>query len=169
LKSNRGVVEPDWWAITDNESKAARLHTPRRVRHRRRLQVRENIGGRSCGGRISMPHGEGGGGWPSFEEMMKQVLPGYRLLDISPDHPVFHSFFEIKDIENFPQAYICGHPIFRGIFEDNDPSKRLMMVVNYNTDISQYWEWSGSGFRPFDDTNEAYKLGVNYLMYGLTH
>jgi hypothetical protein len=44
-----------------------------------------------------------------------------------------------------------------------------MMIVNYNTDISQYWEWSGRGFRPFDDTNEAYKLGVNYLIYGLTH
>ena len=35
--------------------------------------------------------------------------------------------------------------MFRGIYEDNDRSKRLMMVVNYNTDISQYWEWSGRG------------------------
>ena len=58
---------------------------------------------------------------------------------------------------------------FYGIYEDNDPSKRLMMIVNYNTDISQYWEWSGTGLRPIDDTNEAYKLGVNYLLYGLTH
>jgi hypothetical protein len=41
--------------------------------------------------------------------------------------------------------------------------------VNYNTDISQYWEWSGRGLRPFDETNEAYKLGVNYIIYGLTH
>jgi hypothetical protein len=42
-------------------------------------------------------------------------------------------------------------------------------IFHYNTDISQFWEWSGRGFRPFDDTNEAYKLGVNYLIYGLTH
>ena len=59
--------------------------------------------------------------------------------------------------------------VFRGLFENNDPSKRLMVVVNCNTDISQYWEWSGRGLRPFDDTNEAYKLGINYLIYGLTH
>ncbi len=32
-----------------------------------------------------------------------------------------------------------------GIFEDNDRSKRLMAIVNYNTDVSQYWEWSGQG------------------------
>jgi len=42
-----------------------------------------------------------------------------------------------------------------------------MTSINYNTDVSQFW--SGRGFRPFDQTNEAYKLGVNYLVYGLTH
>ena len=59
--------------------------------------------------------------------------------------------------------------MFRGVFENNDPGQRLMVMVNYNTDVSQYWEWSGRGLRPFDDTNEAYKLAVNYLMYSLTH
>ena len=74
-----------------------------------------------------------------------------------------------RHLGNFPQAYNSGPPIFRGLYEDNDPKKRLMMVVNYNTDISQYWEWSGRGLRPFDETNEAYKLGVNYIVYGMTH
>jgi hypothetical protein len=56
--------------------------------------------------------------------------------------------------------------VFRGLFEDNDLRKRLQILVNYNTDVSQFWEWSGTGLRPIDDTNEAYKLGVNYLIYG---
>ena len=43
------------------------------------------------------------------------------------------------------------------------------MVVNYNTDISQFWEWSGFGVRSVSETNEAYKIGVNYVIYGLTH
>jgi Domain of unknown function (DUF4159) len=60
-------------------------------------------------------------------------------------------------------------PTFRGVYEDNDPGKRLQIIINYNTDISQFWEWSGQGLRPIDQTNEAYKLGVNYLVYGLTH
>jgi hypothetical protein len=78
-------------------------------------------------------------------------------------HPIFHSFFEINTLDNFPQAYNSGSPFFRGVFEDNDPSKRLVMIINYNTDISQYWEWSGRGLRPVDDTNEAYKLGRKLL------
>ena len=76
---------------------------------------------------------------------------------------------EIKSLDHFPQAYTSGRAIFRGFYEDNDPSKRLMVIVNYNTDVSQFWEWSGLGLRPIDDTNEAYKLGVNYIVYGLTH
>ena len=76
---------------------------------------------------------------------------------------------ELSHMVTYQQAYNAGAPVFRGIFEDNDTSKRLQVIVNYNTDISQYWEWSCRGFRPFDETNEAYKLGVNYLIYGLTH
>ena len=109
------------------------------------------------------------GGWEPFARNMNRVLPGVQFFDMPPSHPVFHSFFEIKSLENFPQAYNAGEPVFKGVYEDNDPSKRLVMIVNYNTDISQFWEWSGRGLRPTDDTNEAYKLGVNYLFYGITH
>ena len=44
-----------------------------------------------------------------------------------------------------------------------------MAIVNYNNDISEYWEFSNTGFAPISETNEAYKLGVNYIIYGLTH
>ena len=113
--------------------------------------------------------GSGGGGWETFEENMKRVLPYARFVDLEPSHPIFHSFFEIQSLAISRRPTTPGRPIFRGLYEDNDPKKRLLMVVNYNTDISQYWEWSGRGLRPFDETNEAYKLGVNYIIYGLTH
>jgi hypothetical protein len=41
--------------------------------------------------------------------------------------------------------------------------------VNYNNDVSEYWEWSDESIFPVAASNEAYKLGVNYLIYGLTH
>ena len=44
-----------------------------------------------------------------------------------------------------------------------------MGSINYSSDVSQLGEWSGRGFRPFDETNEANTLGVNYLIDGLTH
>jgi hypothetical protein len=84
-------------------------------------------------------------------------------------HPIFHSFFEIDNLDIIPQAYNAGKPYFFGVYEDNDPAKRLMVVANFDNDVPEYWEWSGQGLFPFDTSNEAYKLGVNYLIYGLTH
>jgi hypothetical protein len=44
-----------------------------------------------------------------------------------------------------------------------------MAIANYNADVAEYWEWSAEGLLPFDTSNEAYKLGVNYMIYGMTH
>ena len=49
-------------------------------------------------------------------------------------------------------------------------ARPVVRWVRYHGDIGNPgWEWSGTGLRPVDDTNEAYKLGVNYIIYGLTH
>jgi hypothetical protein len=151
------IIEVGWWTLTDREATALRAYLAK--------------GGFLIVDDFKMPGWRGiqGGGWEPFAENVKRVLPEARFIDMQPTDPIFHCFFEINNLEDFPQAYNTGQPIFKGVYEDNDPSKRLLMIVNYNTDISQYWEWSGRGLRPFDETNEAYKLGVNYIIYGLTH
>ena len=45
----------------------------------------------------------------------------------------------------------------------------MIAIANYNTDLSEFWEYADSGVRAIEDTNEAFKLGVNYIMYGFTH
>jgi uncharacterized protein DUF4159 len=109
------------------------------------------------------------GGWDNFEAQMRRVLPEGRFVDLDASHPIFHAFFEIPDLDIIPQYYDTGKPIFRGIYENNDPAKRLLVMVNFNTDISEFWEFSDTGLKPIDESNEAYKLGVNYIIYGMTH
>jgi hypothetical protein len=150
------ITEAGWWTMTDEEGHAFRAYLQKGG-----FVIFDDF-------KVAGDFGPGGG-WSNFETNIKRVLPEARIVDLDVSHPIFHSFFEIKSLADFPQAYNAGRPVFRGIFEDNDPHKRLMVVINYNTDISQYWEWSGRGMRPFDETNEAYKLGVNYVIYGLTH
>jgi len=148
------VIEPDWWAMTESEGVALRGYLQRGG-----FLIVDDFKGRNF---------RGGGGWDVFEQQMQHALPGARFVDLDVSHPIFHCFFDIASLK-IPQAYVGGDPIFRGLFEDNDPTKRLQIIVNFNTDISQFWEWSGTGLRPIADTNESYKLGVNYLIYGLTH
>ena len=149
------IIEVSWWTLTDRQAAALRAYMQK--------------GGFVIVDDFKARGDFGSPGWQVFEENMQRVLPGARFVEMEATHPIFRCFFEIETLENFPQAYNAGPPVFRGLYEDNDPKKRLQMIVNYNTDISQYWEWSGRGLRPFDETNEAYKLGVNYIIYGMTH
>ena len=107
--------------------------------------------------------------WANFEYQMTRVLPEGRWVDLTPDHDIFHSFYEINSFSIIPQAYDEGPPAFRGYFKDNDPKKRLMVVAAFNTDLSEFWEFADSGYHPMAATNEAYKIGINLFMYGLTH
>lgn len=106
--------------------------------------------------------------WYRFEESMQRVLPGEHLREIPLSHPIFHAFFDIGTLE-FHQAYDRGTPGFFGMSEHDDPKERLQIIANYNNDVAEYWEYSDTGFLPIDLSNEAYKLGVNYVIYGITH
>lgn len=105
--------------------------------------------------------------WDTFEQQMRRVMPELRFQPLDVASPVFHSFFEIRSLDF--QAYYDRGPVFYGLFEDNDPGKRLMAIANYNNDLGEYWEFSDTGFVPVDLSNEAYKFGVNYVVYAMTH
>lgn len=106
--------------------------------------------------------------WYNFEAQLRRAMPEYDLIEIGPDHAVFRSFFAVDDIY-VPHPLVRVTPKYFAMFEDNDPAARMLALVNYNADLAEYWEYAGRGFFPVDITNEAYKLGVNYIIYGLTH
>jgi Domain of unknown function (DUF4159) len=99
---------------------------------------------------------------------MAQVLPDHRWVEIDVTHPIFHAFFEMKRID-YPHPTVNVIPSYFAMFDGNDPTRRIVVLANYNNDLAEYWEWSGTGLFPVDTTNEAYKLGVNYIVYGMTH
>ncbi len=142
------MAEPGYWTLNDQESAALRTYLAK--------------GGFLIFDDFRTQH------WYNFEEQMRKVLPDKRLVELDQASPVFHTFFEI-DPATFVPPYGAERPVFYGIFEDNDPTKRLQVVANYNNDLGEYWEFSDTGWVPIDLSNEAYKFGVNYIMYGMTH
>lgn len=101
---------------------------------------------------------------------IKRILPDHEIHELDASHPVFDSFFRMEE-ENIriPHPYGRGTARYFGFFEDDDPDGRLMIVINHDNDIGDYMEWSDRGFIPIALSNEAYKLGVNYVVYALTH
>jgi hypothetical protein len=108
------------------------------------------------------------GDWYNFEDQFRRAMPEVEFIKLEPSHRIFHSFFEINDL-NLPHPFMNVPPAFYGVFENNDPNGRMMAFVAYNSDIAEYWEWSGQGFLPVNTTNDAYKIGINFTIYALTH
>jgi hypothetical protein len=110
--------------------------------------------------------------WDNFEAQMRRVMPNGRWIKLDGSHPVFGTLFRLEQID-FPHPrnhHLFGfRPQYYGLFEDNDPTGRMMAIANYNTNLAEYWQMAGTGFMPIDSSNEAFKLGVNYMLYGLTH
>jgi hypothetical protein len=102
----------------------------------------------------------------NFREQMKRVFPDRSLEELPRTHPIWTCFYDISDLAIEPPYSRNLVPQYLGMSDDNG---RLMMVVDYNNDISEYWEWSNDPMMPIDQSNEAYKYGVNYVMYALTH
>jgi hypothetical protein len=108
--------------------------------------------------------------WSVFEEGMRRVLPNARIMPMSLTHPIFNTFFHIKTLDGMTHpATPMAKAVYLGIYEDNDPTKRLQVIINFNNDIGDYMEWSGEGWYPVNLSNDAYKFATNYVVYGLTH
>ena len=105
-----------------------------------------------------------------MQAILAAAVPGLRVQEVPNDHSIFDSFFRIEDPHALaPPTYQQFRPFYLGIFEDDDPYGRLMVMMNWNNDIAEYWETSGSGWALIDMENEAFKFGVNYVIYALTH
>jgi len=108
--------------------------------------------------------------WANTVRQLKLLLPAQRLVKLDASHPIFDSFFHLEE-ENIrmPHPQGWGMASYWGIHENDDPDSRLMVIVNRDNDIGDYMEWSDQDFIPIELSNEAYKLGVNYVIYALTH
>ena len=110
--------------------------------------------------------------WVNFEAQMDRVLPGARWIRMDATHPIFDLFFRIEEIDLPHPNYhhLRGRiPEYFGLFEDNDPSRRLMAIANYNTNLAEYWQLGGIGYFPVEPMTIGFELGINYMVYGLTH
>lgn len=115
--------------------------------------------------------------WENFEAQFQRILPGYPIVDIPLTHPIFNCFYDVKEIVQVPnvgQGMQGGptwesdgyYPAVKGIFDDQG---RLMVVINWNTDLGDAWEWAENPYYPLRFSTYAYQMGVNFIIYAMSH
>jgi hypothetical protein len=121
--------------------------------------------------------------WEVFRTTMARVFPGKPILDIAQDDAVRHALYDIgpQDLTIIPGSRHLYRgrdgsaeievpqgsvPAWRAMFDDRG---RMVVAANFNTDIGDAWEFADVPYSPAAMTMLAYRYGINYLLYSMTH
>jgi hypothetical protein len=114
--------------------------------------------------------------WIGFEQSLKKVFPDRPVIDLADDHPIFHIVYDLPDMtkvqipnwNSLPRGYLGDGdtPHWRGV-EDDDG--RLMMLIAFNNDVMDGWQWADDPRYPSEVANLSLQIGVNVVAYAMTH
>jgi hypothetical protein len=112
--------------------------------------------------------------WEVFERSMKLVFPDRPIVEIPDSDPIFHTIFDLDDRYQIVGAEHLweGHKNdgkvahWRGIYDDRG---RIMVAITFNSDVGDSWEWAGDPRYPEKFSDMGIRIGVNYVIYAMTH
>ena len=129
------------------------------------------------GGFLMVDDSHGDGEWQNFVAGMRMILPGRPIEDLPNGDELFHVAYDLDDRVQVPGTrYIWGYrwrytadsatPRWRGIRDDKG---RIIVAICHNSDVGDAWEWADSAAYPEHAASVAYRIGVNYIIYGMMH
>ncbi len=100
----------------------------------------------------------------SFREEIARIFPDRELVELPPEHPVFHSPYEFPDGPPKIHEHDGAPPQAFGIFHQG----RLIVIYTYETDLGDGWEDPGVHEDPPEVREEALRMGVNIFVFAMT-
>lgn len=114
--------------------------------------------------------------WAGFMRSMQKVFPDRPIVDVPQDTPIMSMHFDADQSKPIPGIMALRYgqtwehdgytPTWRGIFDDEG---RLMVIINFNVDLGDAWELADEAWYPEEYTALAYRFGINYVIYAMTH
>jgi hypothetical protein len=114
--------------------------------------------------------------WDVFMASMSRIFPDRAVVELDNGDPIFHVLYDLDERVQVPGAQWLesgrtyekdGYEArWRGIYDDKG---RVMVAICHNMDLGDAWEWSDNPAYPEHWASLAYRIGVNYIVYALTH
>ena len=158
------ATQTGWWGLSDAETARLREYLMR-------------------GGFLVVDDFWGPEQWENFRETMDRVLPNQPITDIAESDSVMHVLYDIlekdrtfipgtRHLRMGPGGTVDVHqpegtmPAWRAMVDDRN---HMVVAVNFNTDVGDAWEYADAPEYPEAMTSLAYRYGINYLVYSMTH
>jgi hypothetical protein len=114
--------------------------------------------------------------WENVVEQFHKVLPEYQIKDLPLSHPIFHSYLDVEEVVQVPNVYNAQRgitaekggvvPYYMGI---EDKNGRMVAFIARNCDLGDAWEWINDPRYPVKYGLPAYKVGINVVIYAMSH
>ena len=114
--------------------------------------------------------------WEAFEAGMHQIFPDRPIEDLDNKDEIFHVLYDLDQRFQIPSIGYLSRgttyqgdgivPAWRAVRDDTG---RVMVAICFNMDVGDAWEWADLPQYPERFTSLAYRVGVNYIIYGMTH
>ena len=120
--------------------------------------------------------------WQMFEKRIRMVFPNRPIVEIPNNDPIFHTIYDVENRYQIPGAahldlgykvpdYPQGPDDGKGArwLAIRDDKGRIMVAISFNSDVGDSWEWSNRPEYPERFSDLGFRLGINYLVYAMTH
>jgi hypothetical protein len=114
--------------------------------------------------------------WDRFMAGMRQVLPDRPIEDLSDSDEIFHVLFDLSGRYQVPgEQYVWSGRTYekdgyvakwRAIRDDKG---RIIVAICHNMHLGDAWEWADMPEYPEKFSSMAFRVGMNYIIYGMTH
>jgi hypothetical protein len=114
--------------------------------------------------------------WQVFLAGMTRVFPERPIVEIPASDPAFHVLYDLDHRVQVPGIHYLRsgrtweqdgvEPHWRGVYDEKG---RLMTAICFNQDNGDAWEWADAPQYPEKFASQAYQLGINYIIYAMTH
>jgi len=114
--------------------------------------------------------------WESLVRGLEMILPGRPIEDLKNGDEIFHVMYDLNDRvqihgtrfiwNGWPYGPDMVVPKWRAIRDDKG---RIIVAICHNSDVGDAWEWADSPHYPEQETSLAYRIGINYILFDMTH
>src|SRR5690606_37684021 len=118
------------------------------------------------GGFILMDDFDGPAQPENMRAHVRRAFPDRPFLPLDIEHPVFSASFTLRDLDGMSPYVPGGRIVYFGL---DDARGELAIAAGHNNDLANFWDWYGQARMPLEPAADAFRLGVNFVIWGMTH
>lgn len=128
------------------------------------------------GGFLMVDDFHGSAEWEVFTQSLRRIFPDRTIVDLDDGEAIFHVLYDLDKRFQVPgrQFIRWGRTYERDGVEARwravlDEKGRVQVGICHNMDLGDAWEWADDPEYPEAFASLAYRIGINYIVYAMTH